>query len=288
MRSTLLMLIFLTFHSVAFAQSAPGDAAPSIIPPSVFWIDGRRGWHFYEDPDPVVESPKEIKQEPPKPIIQAKPSERKPAEIIQFERLQRQVEETRNIAIINPTEANVKRYLELETAVIQRARYFSEVAQRVAWANPELDPSPDSRPMNAKALEVYDREQRTTRAETVANLGQDHVLMFFFRSDCKFCHAFGPIVESFSKRYGIKVLPVSLDGGPIPGFQEFRTDNGISKSLSIKNVPAVFLAQPFTGQITTIGFGVLSETELLERITTVTSPGAAKTNPSLSRKIAFQ
>jgi hypothetical protein len=41
-------------------------------------------------------------------------------------------------------------------------------------------------------------------------------------------------------------------------------------------VPAVYLAQPFTGKITPIGFGVLSESQLVERIAIVAaSPGAA-------------
>ena len=39
-------------------------------------------------------------------------------------------------------------------------------------------------------------------------------------------------------------------------------------------MPAVYLAQPFTGVITPIGFGVLSEAQLLERIAIV---GAAPT-----------
>jgi hypothetical protein len=41
------------------------------------------------------------------------------------------VEDYRNIAIIRPTEANVRRYMELEASVVRQASYFSEVAQRV-------------------------------------------------------------------------------------------------------------------------------------------------------------
>ncbi|MBP6852696.1 MAG: conjugal transfer protein TraF, partial [Rhodoferax sp.] len=41
--------------------------------------------------------------------------------------------------------------------------------------------------------------------------------------------------------------------------------------LKVTQVPAVFLAQPFTGKITPIGFGVLSETQLLERISIVST-----------------
>ena len=46
----------------------------------------------------------------------------------------------------------------------------------------------------------------------------------------------------------------------------------------MSQVPAVYLAQPFTGKITPIGFGVLSEAQLVERISMVTaSPDSAAT-----------
>jgi conjugal transfer pilus assembly protein TraF len=50
----------------------------------------------------------------------------------------------------------------------------------------------------------------------------------------------------------------------------------------------VFLAEPFTGKITPIGFGVLSESQLLERIATVTSPGADALVPSTTRSVSLQ
>ena len=53
------------------------------------------------------------------------------------------------------------------------------------------------------------------------------------------------------------------------GFGDQRLDNGIARSLQVAQVPALFLAQPFTGTLTPIGFGVLSEAQLLERITLV-------------------
>jgi len=49
-----------------------------------------------------------------------------------------------------------------------------------------------------------------------------------------------------------------------------RADNGIVRALKVAQVPAVFLAQPFTGRILPVGFGVLSESQLVERIMTLT------------------
>lgn len=278
-------------HSMAacalLALACHGSAVADETPQR-FWSDAWRGWHFYEDPE--AEAPAPIPAPTP-----AKPPARVPSlkvprapELVEFERLQKTLEEVRNIAIMRPTEGNVRRYMELESQVVARASTFADVAQRVAWTTPELDPTLQGRPVNAKAIEVYDQQQSSDRARSIADLGRDHVLIFFFRSDCPYCHAFAPTLAAFQARHGIKVEAVSVDGGPMPGFEGARRDNGIATALRVTQVPAVYLAQPFTGRITPIGFGVLSESQLLERIAVVSAPGTDAASPSASNLLAAQ
>jgi conjugal transfer pilus assembly protein TraF len=251
---------------------------------AAYWSDAWRGWHFYEEPDS-----EEVPVAPPKVSIPApKPAPAKAPELVEFERLQKAVESYRNIAIMRPTEANVRRYMELESKVVARASYFADVAQRVAWSTPALDPTLQGRPVNAKALEVFDREQMSGRSQSISALGKDHVLFFFFRGDCPYCHAFAPTLAAFETRHGIKIVAISVDGGSIPGFAGARRDNGIAATLKVTQVPAVYLAQPFTGKITPIGFGVLSEAELVERIATVATPAAEAMLPSASRHVSLE
>jgi conjugal transfer pilus assembly protein TraF len=155
----------------------------------------------------------------------------------------------------------------------------------VAWATPELDPTLQGRPVGAKALEVFEKQQFADRSHSITDLGQDHVLLFFYRSDCPYCHAFAPTLEAFQARHGIKVVAIGVDGGPMAGFPDARADNGIATTLKVTQVPAVFLAQPFTGKITPIGFGVLSEAQLLERISLVATPQADAMLPGSSTQI---
>jgi conjugal transfer pilus assembly protein TraF len=263
------------------------------IPVSPYWSDTWRGWHFYEEPEPEAsEAPSSTPNPPvnsPTPPIPAAPKlPSKAPELVEFERLQKAVESYRNIAIMRPTEANVRRYMELEAKVVARASYFADVAQHVAWSTPELDPTQQGRPVNAKALEVFDRNQLAERSQAISALGKDHVLFFFFRSDCPYCHALAPTLAAFEARHGMRVVAISVDGGPMPGFADARVDNGIANTLKVTQVPAVFLAQPFTGKITPIGFGVLSEAELLERITTVSTPAAQSMLPGVARQVVLQ
>jgi len=251
-----------------------------------YWSDTWRGWHFYEDPEPDADD-----RPAPVPMIASpapKPKATKPPEIVEFELLQKTLEETRNIAVMRPTEANVRRYMELEARLVARASTFADMAQRVAWATPELDPTLQGRPVNAKALEVFEQQQLAQRGDSIGALGRDHVLFFFFRGDCPYCHAFAPTLEAFQARYGIKVIAISVDGGAMPGFPEARRDNGIATTLKVSQVPAVYLAQPFTGRITPIGFGVLSEAQLLERIAIVSAPAAEAAQPLPSRQPVLQ
>ena len=279
MRHTLLTL------ALTFAVLCPVAAHAQTLP-ARYWSDAWRGWHFYEDPEPDAED----RPAPPPRIASpaAKPKAAKAPEIVEFERLQKTLEETRNIAIMRPTEANVRRYMELESAVVARASVFADVAQRVAWATPELDPTLEGRPVNAKALEVFEQQQMSQRSESIAALGRDHVLFFFFRGDCPYCHAFAPTLKVFEARHGIKVMAISVDGGAMPGFPDARRDNGIATTLKVSQVPAVYLAQPFTGKITPIGFGVLSEAQLLERIAIVSAQPTESVSSNASRQAVLQ
>lgn len=272
----------LPFASFAQEQLQDSSIRHHVAAPN-YWSDSWRGWHFYEDPEPddAVTVPRNSA-----PAVASRatmPS--RPSELDQFDHLKKTLEETRNIAIINPTEANVRRYMELEAKVVAQASYFADVAQRVAWATPELDPTLQGRPVNEKAIEVFDQEQQRSRSNFISELGKDHVLFFFFRSDCPYCHAFAPTLEAFQARYGIQVVAISVDGGPMPGFPNARTDNGIARTLNVTQVPAVFLAQPYTGTITPIGFGVLSESQLLERISIVSSAASQAMVPGTSKHV---
>lgn len=278
MSASRLMAITLALVSaLASAQEAP----------TRFWGDAWRGWHFYEDPEVEAERPPTPPKAAVAPTKSAPPAPARSPELLEFERLQKTLEEVRNVAIMRPTEANVRRYMELEAKVVARASTFADVAQRVAWSTPELDPTVQGRPVNAKALEVFEQQRLADRSRNIADLGRDHVLIFFFRSDCPYCHAFAPTLEAFQARHGIRIEAVSVDGGAMPGFPGTRRDNGIATALRVTQVPAVYLAQPFTGKITPIGFGVLSEAQLLERIAAVSAPGYDAMVPSVTRQVAL-
>jgi len=244
-----------------------------------YWADRERGWFWYRpEPQGHREKPR---------AVQAPPAPARAAELAEFDALQKRVEELRNIAIIRPTERNIRNYLAVQAEVIDKASAFADVAQRVIWANPDFDYTVTGRPVNAKALEVYDREAIGAREATAIALAKDHALFFFFRSDCPYCHQFGPYLKEFEAKFGLNVVPISVDGGPLlPVFPSPKIDNGIARTLDVREVPALFLVEPASGRIVPIGYGVLSESELLERLQVVSQPDAERSVPSATQFVS--
>jgi conjugal transfer pilus assembly protein TraF len=244
-------------------EEAPGKPTP-------YLQDRERGWFWYEDPP----KPAEAKPLPKPPAGAPAASLAKPAEVRMYEQFKANMEEARIVAMFNPTQANVERYLQYRTALVKIADQLSEVGQRLVWANPAYDFTQE-RPINAIGLDVYKEEQARLKRDTLARLARTHVLYFFFRSDCPHCHAFAPMLSGFSRATGIKIFPVSMDGPGLPDFPRPYQDRGQAEAMGVSKVPALFLANPATRQITPVTFQSLTEMELIDRLVALENPGVS-------------
>lgn len=253
------------FVMLAFALSA--SAAPG---PGVTRDDVRAGWHFHFDPpaeEPVAKPPP---PPPPAPGPIAGPV-RSP-ELVAFELMQKRLADLRNTAIMHPTEANVRTYMAYELMVVEKASMFADVARRVALKDPALDPTTRGRPVTAAGQRIYDERNNQAAVERIKALGKDHALLFFFRSDCPYCHAMAPTVAKLGAEFGIRIEAISIDGAGLPEFPNPRRDNGIAAKLGAAQVPALFLAQPYKGDIMSVSIGVKSYYGLIEKLGELTDP----------------
>ena len=225
--------------------------------PPRYWQGRSEGWFWYRDPP-----------EPQAPVSR-RPIETRPSELVAFEAMQRRLEDLKRIAVMNPTDQHLQAYMRYQRMVMDKSQTFAERWQRLLWQVPDLDYSLNGRPTNAMALQVYDEQRRSDDARVVQALAERHALLFLFRADCPFCHRFAPILKRFEQRHGLRVYAVSLDGSTLPEFPDARADNGLSQRLQTRSVPALFLSQPQRREIRPVGVGLMSETELLERIATL-------------------
>lgn len=227
------------------------------------WADPNRGFNWYP-PDKAPAKPgKKVEAKPRKSL----------KEITDAEELKAEVERLRGLAVMNPTRESVLAYLRANAYILEKSSTFADVAKRVIWTNPDVDYT--SKNSMATYASTNERQRHTERIkQTALRIGESHGLVFFFRSDCGYCHDMAPVVKSVADNYGITVLPISMDGGPMPAFPNARPDNGISLKVShgegVQAVPALYLVSKDKREITLLGTGALAANEIVERIHVLT------------------
>ena len=222
------------------------------------------GWHFYCDrrEDSPEAEPAPV---PPSPDAAQSAMER-------IEAMRKALEEARAEAILDPTPAKVTAYLRLQQETLQRAATFSDAFRRTVWATPELDYTL-RRPVGALAKQVWSDERRQARDAALARLGERYGLIYLGHAGCSACRVFGPLLRAFATRHGLDVLAVSLSGEALEGWPEAVADQGRTARLGLGNapVPALVLFDARTKRVLPVGFGVMAEDEMAERIYTLTA-----------------
>ena len=222
------------------------------------------GWHFYCDREEAAAG-----EAPPPAAPRAAPpgtaSER-------IEALRRALDEARAQAVLDPTTEHVAAYLRLQRDTLQRAAAFSDVFRRTVWATPALDYTL-TRPVGALAKQVWSDERRAARDAALKEVSERYGLIYLGHEDCGGCRVFGPLLRAFSLRHGLDVLAVSMTGGPLEGWPEAVPDGGRAARLGLAGVPlpAVVLFDTATDRVVPVGFGVLAEDQLAERIFVLTA-----------------
>lgn len=261
---TLLFVMAAVFHGQAWA--APDTTRPDKSWwDDTPWKDPERGFNWYP-PDQ------------PKPQKDAKAKPKSIKEMTTLEEIQKELTRLKDLAVLQPTQANVLAFLDAQQWTMDKSSIFADVARRTVWQNPQVDYNNRS-PVANFALTAKRDMRRQEQAQTLAELASDYGLMFFFRSDCAYCHQQAPVLRMLEARYSLPVMAVSLDGGGIEHFPDARRDNGISMMVSggqgIQHVPSLYLVQRESKAAIPIGSGVLAMDEIVERIRvlTRTKPG---------------
>jgi conjugal transfer pilus assembly protein TraF len=234
------------------------------------WADPDRGFNWYPPDRP---KPRQQPRATPEPKPQ--PEARRPSirELRDFDAVDAELKRLRAQAVFDPTQKNVLEYLQAQEYVISRGSFFADVARRVTWQNPEVDANSKH---SIATYSATSKRERTTeqREKTLAELSRDHGLLFFYRSDCPYCHDMAPVLRAFSDQIGMQVLAVSMDGGPMPQFPNARRDNGVSRMVTqgegIRRVPALYLVSNDTKTVQLVGTGALARDEIAERIRVLT------------------
>jgi conjugal transfer pilus assembly protein TraF len=218
-----------------------------------YYADHEVGWFWYDDPKEVIQdhpkTPTTVSTDPNVIVNTAK----------------QKISTALNQAIVSPTVENISKYIELQEAMGARAETISEVWQQALLKRPDLNYSL-KHPTNNVALQVYHEEESRGKEAAIAIFAKKTGLFFFYKSTCPYCKRFAPILKNFATRYGITVIPVTMDGIPLPEFPDSRSDSGQSKKFQVTVTPSLYAVNPYNQKAYPVAYGLTSETELRENI----------------------
>src|SRR5471032_361983 len=109
--------------------------------PGTYWLRNSEGWFWYRDPPAAPRPPKAS------PVPQSRPRE-----LVEFEAMQKRLDELKRIAVMNPSDSNLLGYMSYQRMVMNKSEVFAQSWQRLVWTTPELDYGLTGRPTNSTAI----------------------------------------------------------------------------------------------------------------------------------------
>lgn len=232
---TLILIMTTLSLSTAMSQEVEKDKD--------FFDEKERGWFWFENP------PKEPEEKPLKPPIPQNPapSPSKPKEevALDFKWLKENLQPLMISAVNNPTEANLANYAYAQRLMLDMSSRFSSKMTDYMQGDSTLDES-NRRPNSVFALNQF----KTERLDVVKN-AMDEIkrnakgLWFFYASTCSYCKKMIPVMKSMKQKYDLDILAVSLDGGLIPGMEEFEVvidyNNEVAKRFNVTLTPTTYM-----------------------------------------------
>ncbi|MCO2767699.1 thioredoxin family protein [Pseudomonas aeruginosa] len=230
---TLLLAVAISSTSLA-EETKPTESKTPQVAGSSFYQDKERGWFWYEDPPPEQELEK---TEPAMPELP-------PTGSVAW--IREMLPKLRDAAMDNPTKENVSAYFWAQRIMLDKAERFSRHSVDVIRNDPFLDEDMRYPASNAAsdALATAAGKQKETLLKMIA--GSSALMFFYNGNDCILCEQALAAVSALEFRYGFTVMPVSMDGAPLPGgkYPNTQYDTGLAEQLGIITSPALALVIP--------------------------------------------
>jgi conjugal transfer pilus assembly protein TraF len=236
-----------------------------LMPPVWASGDARRfddhheqGWHFYHERLDAPENKPSAHQQ--RANQQSRPTAQQTVQAIR-----QQYREALARALVKPTRGNVKQVIVLQNKISERSHQLADTWQAVLRTHPELN-AQMRHPQGHLAKQVHDDQRRQRQQRTIQQLARHTGLFFFYKSPCPYCRKFAPILKHWAEAHHMTVIPIALDGRPLPGWPNYRTDRGQARQFGVRATPAVFVVNPYRHQVVPVAYGLTSESELTARL----------------------
>ena len=215
------------------------------------WSSPDRGFLFYQEKTP--DNQKEL------------------TEFETVEELRAEAQRRLNVAVMNPTEENIKGYLAINTLMLEKSTVFAQLWKETLWANPGFDHTVVHPNANFAQVALKD-EKKTAKDASLKSLASQAGLVVLVQAGCSFCSMMAPVIQRLQQDTGMETLAISIKGDATAEWHGAKPDNGIVKRLmtlsgSVPTVtPAVFLVDRSGQNAQLIASGALSLEDLKDRL----------------------
>lgn len=228
--------------------------------------DESKGFHWYNDPL-EIDKKNELsheKKEPVKPVITKENAEKL------ILALQKDLDSSKALAILQPTTANIAQYKRIQDAFTEMSSNFASQWKRTLLEYPELDYNLRYSHYNGVAGKTLEQDKQN-RFKAILDLTNTYGLFFFYRGQDEIDKQFAGVVKQFSTTYSIPIVAVSVDNEISPYFPLTKKDKGIVDKLNIKYFPTIMLVNPKGEDIKPLSYGFMSLTDLENRFLEVST-----------------
>jgi len=254
-------------------------------PVSPYYFKHEEGWWWYKE---VIKRPEKKEEKTKKEKVEAKiketgetekkeetEKEKEKVKIskerlledldkIPVKELRKRADIAIELALDNPSLENVRIYLTIQKAIMDRATRFAKLFALTTWLYPELDEL-RKHPTSAIGVNFANLLRIKKEDEAMDYLAKNGGLFFFFSNSCPFCAIQARILKVVQENYGVAIIPVSLDEKCLPEFPSCKPDNGMARRLNIEYLPAIYLAIP-PDTIFPVSFRLITADELKDRV----------------------
>lgn len=258
--------------SAAEAQQAakPGEGS--------FWDKSSEGYWWYAR-EPVRKKPEQKKPEEAKPpvVAQAKPEKKqeegpaakKAPPVGSTAWIQKNLDSYMQLALDNPTVANVRAYLYVQRLALDRSEQFANSGRLAVEGDPFLDEA--ARGPIAGGANIRNRAYRVAENERLLSRLYSKVGVFYvFKNACELCDEQAGVLKQMESIYGLTVKAVSLDE-PEQGsksaelFPDYTVDPKAQSYFKILALPATMLYDSGTNTVKPLLQGMVSMSDFNSR-----------------------
>ncbi|MGI2205241.1 conjugal transfer protein TraF [Shewanella oncorhynchi] len=236
-----------------------------------FYKQREKGWYWHEfipEPEPEVEEEKE----PPAQFSEPTDTEqsKNSVEAMSVKWFQENLPKAKELALNTGKPEDVKRYLYIQRAAIDRANQFAATYISEQMFDPYLDEGL-RRPENDVSLQTFKGAQSENQWKLIETIGKKATLIYFYGSQCPYCAKQTPYLIRLAKEYGWSVMPISLDGGKVPNddffvLGDYRVATSeMAQRFDVLATPTLYLTNN-TGDYFLLSSGLIGMDSLSERI----------------------